>query len=74
MWAQGQMEGSTNACNARVNSERHNVRSVYSVDMPPQLPWYARVMTSAAHAAAWAYRLPTEWTGTLLVRWPVKVA
>jgi hypothetical protein len=41
--------------------------------MPPQLPWYARVMMSAAHVAAWAYRLPTEWTGTPPVRWSVAV-
>jgi hypothetical protein len=28
----------TNACNARVISERHNVRSAYSIDMSRLLP------------------------------------
>jgi hypothetical protein len=70
MWAQDKWKEATNACNARVNSERHNARSAYSVDMPSQLPWYARVMMSAAHAAVWVYYLQTEWTGTLPARWP----
>jgi hypothetical protein len=30
----------------------------------------ARVMMSVVHAAAWAYCLPTEWTGTPPVGWP----
>jgi hypothetical protein len=30
----------------------------------------ARVMMSVVHATAWAYRLPTEWTGTPHARWP----
>jgi hypothetical protein len=64
------MEGRTNACNAWAISERHNVRSAYSIDMPPLFPRYARVMMSAAHAAAWAYCLPTEWTGTPSAGWP----
>jgi hypothetical protein len=64
--------GATIACNARVISERYNVRSAYSIDMSPLLPRYARVMMSAAHAASWAYRLPTEWAGTPPARWPCR--
>jgi hypothetical protein len=60
----------TNASHARVISERHNVHSAYSIDMSPLLPRYARVMMSVAHAAAWAYCLPTEWTGMPPARWP----
>jgi hypothetical protein len=48
----------------------HNVRSAYSIDMPLLFLRYARVIMSAAHAAAWAYCLPTEWTGTPPARWP----
>jgi hypothetical protein len=29
----------------------------------------ARVMMSVVHAAAWAYCLPVEWTGTPPVEW-----
>jgi hypothetical protein len=57
-------------CSARAISERHNVRSAYSIDMSLQLLRYTRVMMSAAHAAAWAYCLPMEWTGTPPARCP----
>jgi hypothetical protein len=30
----------------------------------------ARVMMSVVHAAAWAYWLPMEWTGTPPAGWP----
>jgi hypothetical protein len=30
---------------------------------------HARVMMGIVHAAAWAYCLPVEWTGTPLVEW-----
>jgi hypothetical protein len=36
----------TNACNAWVISERHNVRSPYSIDMPRCFLGNARVMMS----------------------------
>jgi hypothetical protein len=60
----------TTACNVRVISERHNVCSAHSIDMMSFLPRYERVMMSVAHAAAWAYCLPTEWKGMPPVRRP----
>ena len=60
----------TNACHARVISERHNVHSAYSIDIPRCFLGNARVMMSIVYAAARAYRLPMEWTGTLLAGWP----
>jgi hypothetical protein len=50
----------SNACVAQKISERHNVRSAYSVDMPRCLLGNARVMMSIVYAVAWAYCLPTE--------------
>jgi hypothetical protein len=50
----------TNACNARVISERHNVRSPYSIDMPGCFLGNARVMMSIVYAATWVYCLPME--------------
>jgi hypothetical protein len=58
-----------NVCNARVISERHNVRSAYSIDIPRCLLGNARVMMSIVYAVARAYCLPTEWTGTPPTRW-----
>jgi hypothetical protein len=43
-----------------VISERHNVRSAYSIDIPWCFLGNARVMMSIVYAAAWAYCLPTE--------------
>jgi hypothetical protein len=54
----------TNACHDRVISERHNVRSAYSIDIPRCFLGNARVMMSIVYAAARAYCLPMEWTGT----------
>jgi hypothetical protein len=42
----------TNACNARAISERHNVRSAYSIDIPRCFLGNARVMMSIVYAAA----------------------
>jgi hypothetical protein len=60
----------TNAYNAWAISERHNVCSAYSIDMPRCLLGNARVMMSVVHAAAWAYCLPMEWIGTPPAGWP----
>jgi hypothetical protein len=60
----------TNACNARVISERYNVRSAYSIDIPRCFLGNARVMMSIVYTATWAYCLPMEWTGTPLAGWP----
>jgi hypothetical protein len=54
----------TNAYNAWAISERHNVRSAYSIDMSRCFLGNARVMMSILFAAARAYCLPTGWTGT----------
>jgi hypothetical protein len=54
----------TNACNAWAISERHNVRSAYSIDMSRCFLGNARVMMSIVYVAARAYCLPVEWTGT----------
>jgi hypothetical protein len=59
----------TNAYNAWAISERHNVRSPYSIDMSRLLPRYARVMMSVVHATVWMCRLPMEWTGTPPAGW-----
>jgi hypothetical protein len=50
----------TNACNARVISERHNVRSPYSIDMPRCFLGNAQVMMSIVYAASRVYCLPME--------------
>jgi hypothetical protein len=55
---------------ARVISEHHNIHNAYSIDIPRCFLGNARVMMSVAHEAAWAYCLPTEWTGTPPARWP----
>jgi hypothetical protein len=60
----------TNAGNARVISERHNVCSPYSIDMSHCFLGNARVMMSIVYAVARAYCLPVEWTGTPPARWP----
>jgi hypothetical protein len=60
----------TTTCNARVISERHNVCSAYSIDIPRCLLGNVRVMMSVVYAAARAYYLPMEWTGTPPARWP----
>jgi hypothetical protein len=60
----------TAARNARVISERHNICGAYSIDIPRCFLGNARVMMSIVYAAARAYCLPTEWTGTLPARWP----
>jgi hypothetical protein len=54
----------TNAFHARVISERHNVCSAYSIDILRRYLGNARVMMSIVYAAARAYYLPMEWTGT----------
>jgi hypothetical protein len=60
----------SNASVAQKISERHNVCSAYNVDMPRCLLGNARVMMSTVYAAARAYCLPSEWTGTPPARWP----
>jgi hypothetical protein len=60
----------TNACNARVISERHNVRSAYSIDILRCFLGNTRVMMSIVYAAARVYCLPTEWIGTPPTGWP----
>jgi hypothetical protein len=60
----------TNASYARVISERHNVRSAYSIDIPRCFLGNALVMMSIVYAAARAYCLPMEWTGTPPAGWP----
>jgi hypothetical protein len=59
----------TNAYNARVISERHNVRSPYSIDMPRCFLSNVRVMMSVVHAVVWMCRLPMEWTGMPPAGW-----
>jgi hypothetical protein len=63
-------KGVTNACHARVISERHNVRSAYSIDILRCFLGNARVMVSIVYAAARAYCLPTEWIGMPPAGWP----
>jgi hypothetical protein len=63
-------KGVTTACNDRVISERHNVRSAYSIDIPRCFLGNERVMMSIVYAAAWVYCLPMEWIGTPPVGWP----
>jgi hypothetical protein len=60
----------TNACNAWVIFECHNVRSAYSIDILRCFLGNARVMMSIVYAAAWACCLPTEWTGMPPAGWP----
>jgi hypothetical protein len=60
----------TNASHARVISERHNVRSAYSIDITRCFLGNVRVMMSIVYAAARAYCLSMEWTVTPPVGWP----
>jgi hypothetical protein len=55
----------TNAYNAWVISEPHNVRSAYDIDMLRCFLGNTRVMMSIVYTSARAYCLPMEWTGTL---------
>jgi hypothetical protein len=54
----------TNACSAWAIFECHNVHSAYSIDISCCFIGNAQVMMGVVHAVAWAYCLPTEWTGT----------
>jgi hypothetical protein len=54
----------TNGYNAWAISEPHNVRSAYDIDMPHCFLGNTRVMMSIVYAAARAYCLLMEWTGT----------
>jgi hypothetical protein len=60
----------TNTCHTRVISERHNVGSAYSIDIPCCFLGNARVMMSIVYPTARAYCMPMEWTGTLPTGWP----
>jgi hypothetical protein len=44
---------------------RLDVRSPRSVGTQRQLPRFVRVMMSIVHVAAWACRLPVEWTSLI---------
>jgi hypothetical protein len=59
----------SNASATQKISERHNVRSAYSIDILRCFLGNARVMMSTVYVAAWAYCLSTEWTGTPPARW-----
>jgi hypothetical protein len=54
----------SNASVAQKISERHNVRTTHSIDIPRCFLGNARVMMSTVYAAVRAYCLPMEWTGT----------
>jgi hypothetical protein len=62
------MEGThikvSNTSVAQKISERHDVRSAHSIDIPRCFLGNARVMMNTVNAVARAYCLPTEWTGT----------
>jgi hypothetical protein len=60
----------SNASIAQKISERHNVRSAHNIDILRCFLGNARVMMSIVYAAAQAYCLPTEWTGTPPAGWP----
>jgi hypothetical protein len=60
----------TNASHARVISERHIVRSAYSIDILRCFLSNARVMMSIVYAATRAYCLLMEWIGTPPAGWP----
>jgi hypothetical protein len=61
----------SNASVAKKISERPNVRSAHSIDILRCFLDNARVMMSTVYAAARAYCLPTEWTGTPPTGWLV---
>jgi hypothetical protein len=73
MWAQGQNGGNNievaNASVAQKFSERHNVHSVYGIDILRCFLGNVRVMMSIAYAAARAHCLPAEWTGMPPAGW-----
>jgi hypothetical protein len=60
----------SNASVAQKISKRHNVRSVYNLDILRCFLGNVRVMMSIVYAIARVYCLPTEWTGTPPAGWP----
>jgi hypothetical protein len=72
MWAHGQMDGRKVLLPL---TPGRSLSAIISVVHTVLISWgstlgNARVMMSVVHAAAWAYCLPTKWTGTPPAEWP----